>query len=80
MKVKITATVTLETELHREDYADVKGLDATSDAEIIDFEFEQMRDEPWDSGLVSQLMSEGELSAVKIEKIEEASPAQSEAA
>jgi hypothetical protein len=78
MKVKVTATLTLETELSPEDYADVAGVD-TDDA-IIAFELEQMRGEPWDSSLGEALLHEGELSNIKIEKIEEAAQAQSEAA
>jgi hypothetical protein len=77
MKVKITATVTLETEVFPEDYAHTDG--AGSDDAIIAFELQQMRDEPWESSLGEELLTTGSLSGVKIEKIE-ASPAQEKAA
>jgi hypothetical protein len=75
MKVKVTATVTLETELFPEDYGEAVG----SDDAVIAFELQQMRDEPWESSLGNELLTSGELSGVKIEKIE-ASPAQEKAA
>jgi hypothetical protein len=78
MKVKITATVTLETEVFPEDYAHTDG--AGSDDAIIAFELQQMRDEPWESSLGEELLTSGSLSGVKIEKVEEASPAQEQAA
>jgi hypothetical protein len=81
MKVKITATVTLETDLEPEWYEGVENAPKTDD-EIIAWELKQASsgDQEADTTLVDALIQEGEISDFKIEKIEEASPAQSEAA
>jgi hypothetical protein len=77
MKVKITATITLETELEPWHYEAVEGGPKTDD-EIIPYEMRSLAD--GDSTLTEGLFEDGELSNIKIEKIEEAAQAQSEAA
>jgi hypothetical protein len=71
MKVKVTATLTLETEIFPSDYADVEGMNAKNVDEIIEYEIETIVDEPWDSSLGEELLQNGHLSNVKIEKIED---------
>lgn len=78
MKVKITATVSLETEVYPEDYSDL-GSNPTVD-QIISFELKQMQDSPYECAMGEQLMTDGNLSDIKIEKVQEAAPAQPEAA
>ena len=81
MKVKITATVTYETDLELDWYENVDNGPKTND-EIIAWELEQASSDAVDADdtLLDALMLNGEISDFKIEKIEEASPAQSEAA
>lgn len=73
MKVKITATVTYETEIFPEDYADdgIIGEDA-----VIAYEIQRMYDVPYESDLVFETCDNGQLSNIKIEKIEDADQAQ----
>lgn len=70
MRVRITGKVTYETELSPEDYANVKGVTIKTDDDILAFERRQ------DSGgLVEAMLYVGELSDVKIEKIDDATKA-----
>jgi hypothetical protein len=85
MKVKVTATISWETELTVDDwdYQDIEGAPTTDD-EILAYERKIALNDGkpgYHSNLVTR-MFEGppEISNLKIEKIEEASPAQSEAA
>jgi hypothetical protein len=82
MKVKVTATISYETELGPELYDSVENAPETDD-EIIAWELKQaanIADVDADTTLYDAVMMSGEISDFKIEKIEEASPAQSEAA
>jgi hypothetical protein len=68
MKVKLTVTITLETELYPEDYAS-DGI--TTEEAIIAYETQKMMEEPYDSELLEQAFDEGGVASVKIEKVEE---------
>jgi hypothetical protein len=81
MKVKVTATITYETELLPEHYEAVEADERpTTDDEIIAYELADL-DGEYASSLEEGLMECGELSDIKIEKLEEtAAPAAEEAA
>ena len=76
MKVKVTATITLETEIFPEDYVDagISGEEA-----VIAYVTQQMYDVPYE-GFGAQLCAEGEVSNIKIEKIADDATAQEQAA
>jgi hypothetical protein len=78
MKVKITTTLVLEIELHQ-DWYDTDDRQMTYD-EIIAFETERATTAPSESSLLEEILSDGEISAFKIEKLQDASPAQEKAA
>ena len=69
MKVRITAKMAYEFELHPHDYADVEGVSIKTDDDIL--AFERLQVEEQNSGLIEGLFEAGELSDVTIEKIEE---------
>jgi hypothetical protein len=75
MKVKVTTTLTLETDLTLEDYADFEDGPKTED-EMIPWEVSYARDNPDESDLVAILLSDGEISNFKIEKMEDAAAAE----
>jgi hypothetical protein len=81
MKVKITATVTYETDLEPEWYEGIADGPKTDD-EIITWETQQATSDDLDADdtLLDALMTEGEIADFKIEKIEEAASAQERAA
>ena len=80
VKVKITATITYETELTWEDYTKQVNPPKTDD-EILAFERDQWKADGSDSEIAVLLFCNGELSDFKIEKVEDtAAPAAEEAA
>lgn len=70
MKVKVTATISMEMDLYPEDYSDMENPPKTDD-EILAWERQLAKDEPYDSGILELLASDGDWSNVKIEKVEE---------
>lgn len=69
MKIRITATVSLEAHLYPSDYSDLG--DNPSVDQVIAFEQKQMQDNLLCSALGEQLLTEGDLSDIKIEKMQE---------
>jgi hypothetical protein len=79
MKVKITTTLVLETELQRDWYDDGDGVTMSED-EIIAWETQRAKKTPEESALLEEVISDGEISDFKIEKVEDTSTAQEQAA
>lgn len=77
MKIKVSATISYETEVHPDDYAGIEGANIKTDEDILEFEREEILG---DSPLVENLFSDGALSDVRIDKVEEAPPVQEQAA
>jgi hypothetical protein len=75
MKVKVTTTLTLETDLTLDDYADFEDGPKT-EAEMIPWEVSYAMDNPDESDLVAILLSDGEISNFKIEKMENTAAAE----
>jgi hypothetical protein len=84
MKVKVTVTITYETHLRLEDYADAMGDDGAvrfkREEEILEHELELAKYDDGNSDLVDAAIGSGNISDVKIEKIEETAEAKEEAA
>lgn len=77
MKVRVTATLTYETDLHLEDYDNFDDAPKTED-EIIAWELQQVDEQ--NSDMLDIAAFGGDYSDVKIERIEEDAPAKAEAA
>lgn len=67
MKIKLTATLTYETDVDLEDYAEFENAPQT-EADIIAWELRQVSE--GDSDLLDVAAFDGEISNVKIEEIE----------
>ena len=71
MKVKVTATATVEIDLNPEDYSEGDEPLRTLD-QVIAFELQQANDDPNDSLVIDYLTGWGsQFSDIKIEKVEE---------
>lgn len=71
MRVRLTATIAVEVfDVELEDYPGTK-----TEEDILACERKLFADAPYESGLVELLLSDGDLSDIKIEKMEEAKAA-----